>query len=307
MGQINVGVYDSALNPFPDHTEVLYYIRDGAQRQVLSKSLPPQTIFKLPVHDNLDDNYTVIASVPGHGTAGYHRILVSPNVVRIVRLMLLPHQPRFDFSGAAWDNLQQAYPRLWNLLSGRAANPQGNPKAPAFYQNLVGTTPKAAACLLNILTAMDQIQLSGAETPLDFLKDIIWDDPANPLKQDRFYCWVDPKLADAIKSSGGMFQEEPTPSAFHGATATRSWKEAEFAEANVQFTFHDGITHPDHPDWVLLEPDIDYFKDLGAHFFGEVVVNWFGSLTEPAQVYQLRWIAGNRPGVNPFEPPYTIV
>jgi hypothetical protein len=55
---------------------------------------------------------------------------------------------------------------------------------------------------------------------------------------------------------------------------------------------------------VEVEPDIDYFKDLGAHTVLEVIPN---SITHGlTDLKKLRWIAG-RPAVVPeFVPPYTI-
>src|SRR5215472_10525723 len=133
-GQINVGIYDGTRAMFSDDTKVLYYVRDGAQQQVVSKYLSPQASFKLPFRDNATDNYTVIATLDGHGTSGYQPILISPKAVQIVNLMLLPDKRQFDFSGASWNNLQQSYPRIWSLLSGRVADPQnGNPQAQGFY------------------------------------------------------------------------------------------------------------------------------------------------------------------------------
>ena len=59
---------------------------------------------------------------------------------------------------------------------------------------------------------------------------------------------------------------------------------------------------------VKIEPDIDYYKDLAAHFLLEVAVNALThSLTDPKQVYVLRWIAGRHAGVPEFNPPYVIV
>ena len=62
-------------------------------------------------------------------------------------------------------------------------------------------------------------------------------------------------------------------------------------------------------DCVLLEPDIDLYKDLGrAHFLLEVVPNKFtGGLTNPEVVYVSRGIAGQQHGVPEFAPPFTIV
>ena len=57
----------------------------------------------------------------------------------------------------------------------------------------------------------------------------------------------------------------------------------------------------------MIEPDIDYYKDLAAHALLEVKTNKVtNSLTDPRQVYMLRWIAGRHAGIPNFEPPYTI-
>ena len=34
---------------------------------------------------------------------------------------------------------------------------------------------------------------------------------------------------------------------------------------------------------MIVEPDIDYFKDIAAHLILEVLVNAFGSLTDPSR------------------------
>jgi dihydrofolate reductase len=48
----------------------------------------------------------------------------------------------------------------------------------------------------------------------------------------------------------------------------------------------------------MVEPDIDYYKDLGAHAIYEVVPNAIThSLTDPTDVYVLRWMAGHQAGV----------
>jgi hypothetical protein len=49
------------------------------------------------------------------------------------------------------------------------------------------------------------------------------------------------------------------------------------------------------------------YKDLGAQAIFEVVTNTLtGSLTDPRQVYVLRWIAGRQAGVPDFDPPYRL-
>jgi hypothetical protein len=90
--------------------------------------------------------------------------------------------------------------------------------------------------------------------------------------------------------------------------ATSSWKQIQFGEANVQLTFHEStMASVGGIDCVMVEPDIDYYQDLGAHALLEVIPNALThSLTEPAQVYVLRWIAGQTAGVPEFNPMYTI-
>jgi hypothetical protein len=53
---------------------------------------------------------------------------------------------------------------------------------------------------------------------------------------------------------------------------------------------------------LVVEPDIDYFKDTLAHLLFEVAVN----ATDPRAVYTLRWIAGQRDAVPEVDPQYTI-
>jgi len=110
-----------------------------------------------------------------------------------------------------------------------------------------------------------------------------------------------------VAAAQGKFAAENNPGAFHPG-ATSSWKQVQFDEANLQLTFHEGDTQTiDGVDCVLIEPDIDYYKDLISHTLLEVIPNFFtGGLTHPEVVYVLRWIVGRRAGVD-FNPPYVIV
>ena len=78
--------------------------------------------------------------------------------------------------------------------------------------------------------------------------------------------------------------------------------------ANVQVTFHEKDTKKiDGVDCITVEPDIDYFQDLGAHTLLEVIPHSItDGLTDPKEVYVLRWIAGHHAGVPEFAPPYMI-
>ena len=85
-------------------------------------------------------------------------------------------------------------------------------------------------------------------------------------------------------------------------------KQSRFGEAKVQITFHEknrqilgGV------DCVYVEPDIDYYKDPGAHLLLEVVPNGLtANVSDPRVVYVLRWIAGMQAGIPGLDPLYTI-
>jgi hypothetical protein len=165
--------------------------------------------------------------------------------------------------------------------------------------------PPVMACLLNITTAMVTIPLRTGN-PLQYFKELIWD---NTMAQDRFYGWADPALYDEVKlaASQGVFAREPGFDLFHTG-ATDSYKQIQFGEANVQLTFHANDTKEiNGVTCIRMEPDIDYYKDLGAHALLEVLPNAVtGNLTDPRQVYVLRWMAGRHAGMADFDPPYVI-
>jgi hypothetical protein len=122
-----------------------------------------------------------------------------------------------------------------------------------------------------------------------------------------------PRPADLVvkqilqAAAQGEFAPEVGTGLFHSG-ATRSWKQVQFGEANVQLTFHENNTKTiNGMQCVMIEPDIDYYKDVAAHALLEVITNKLtNSLTDPRQVYVLRWIAGRHAGIPNFEPPYTI-
>jgi hypothetical protein len=154
---------------------------------------------------------------------------------------------------------------------------------------------------------MSQIALPQG-TPLDYIKQIRWDAPFAPA-QDRFFAWCDVGLIDQVKVSAaaGKFAVENAPGIFHPG-ATSSWKQIEFGEANVQLTFHenDKLT-VNGVDCVMLELDIDYYRDLAAHAILGVIPNGLThTLTNPTEVYVLRWIVGRTAGIPDFAPLYTI-
>lgn len=303
-GSLMVNVFDGTRQAIAPGAQTLVRVIDGNQNKLIEKFYNSPSIFfeGLPFYNNFGDNYTVLVSADGCIDAGYHPVKISPNSVQHIDLILLPNHGTFDFGDALWPTLKQTRPQFAGLLAHGAAD---DAAAQARYDDLRTNRPASLASFLNLATAMSAINLT-AGTPLDYIKEVIWDDT---LAQDRFFGYADKKLIDLIKiaTQQGVFAPEIDPWLFH-PSATSSWKQIQFGEANVQLTFHEGDTRQiDGVDCVKIEPDIDYYKDGGAHFLLEVIVNAVShTLTDPKQVYVLRWIAGRHAGVPDFNPPYTI-
>jgi len=304
---LTVNLFSGARTSLPAGTEVLLTVRDGNQQNV---SLPSNGFFTsasiningLPFFNNFGDRYAVVASARDYQQAGFFPVTTNPAIPAVVDLMLLRNDAAFSFANATWSRLNQNYLSYAALLRAGATD---DASAANRYGDLMETRPAVLACYFNLVTAMSQIQLP-VKTPLDYIRELIWD---NTMQPDRFFAWADPAVIDQVvqAASQGQFSPETGTAIFHSG-ATRSWKQIQFGEANVQLTFHENDRKIiNGVNCVMIEPDIDYYKDLGAHALLEVVTNKLTqSLTDPRQVYVLRWIAGRHAGVPNFEPPYTI-
>jgi hypothetical protein len=300
-GKIIVNFYDGTRQLVPAGTRVLLTVTDGNKRTVFRDFVNGPTIMmNVPFFDNLGDQYTVLASPDRGLDAGFFPVAVSPSVDRPVFLMFLPKESESQFNFASWNDLQQHSPRLVQLFSQGTGD-----KAQQRYEGLVEDKPASLSCLFNILTACRDIHLPQS-TVLDYFRQFVWDSDEFPMLQDRFYVWADPALVTQVRlaNAQGAFAEEKNPGLLHKG-ATTSYKQIAFGEANVQLTFHENEPSPAGTRWVLVEPDIDYFRDMAAHFLLEVIPGFFG-LTDPRTVYVLRWIAGQQANMPSFNPPYTI-
>lgn len=302
---IQINVFDGRRLPVSPDVEVLYTVRDGNQKMILREFRRGASlaVTGLPFYNNFGDLHAVIASASGYRQAGFYPVRLAPNAPQQVDLMLLANNAGFHFGGT-WDAIQARRPLLAKLLAAETASPR---TAQDRFTDLLENRPKSLACLLNLTTAMEQIHLRVG-TPLDYFQEIIWDDT---LAQDRFFAYADARLVDQVQDAAqhGIFVPEAGTAAFHPG-ATRSWKQVTFGEANVQLTFHEHAEDRrtiNGIDCVKTEPDIDYYKDLAAHAIFEVLANGIGgSLTDPREVYVLRWMAGRRAGMPDFDPLYTL-
>jgi hypothetical protein len=300
--RLTVRVFDGTRQSISPNVRILMTITDGNENQRYRDYSPSGTSFQLPFFDNLGDNYTVIAFADRYSQGGFTPVKCSPATPQTLDIMLLPKDAGFRFAGAQWDKLAISQPLLHSILAHGAADPG---VAADRYTELMETRAPVLACLFNIATAMSSIALPVGN-PLQYFKEVIWD---NTMAQDRFYGWADPALYDQVRMAAaqGTFSREAGFAAFHSG-ATDSYKQIQFGEANVQLTFHANDTKLiDGVNCIKMEPDIDYYKDLAAHTLLEVISNGLsGNLTDPRQVYVLRWIAGRHAGVPEFNPPYVI-
>lgn len=301
VGTVTVNLFDGRRQPMPQTPQALMTIIDGAQNQLFRDYVSgPNVKFDLPFHDNFSDNYSIVASATGYEQAGYQPVSIGPNAPAQIDLMLLPHNGSFHFANARWKDVQQQKPLVAQIF---AASVNGDASVP--YGDLMEDHPDHLACLLNITTGMQQISLPQ-KSPLDYFKTF----DLNALAPDRIFGYADAKLVDQVKLAAqqGEFATEPAIDLTLHPGSTSSFKQIQFGEANVQLTFHENTRQNiGGVDCVYVEPDIDYYKDTGAHLLLEVIPNTLtGNVSDPRVVYVLRWIAGRHAGVPEFDPLYTI-
>lgn len=300
-GTIELRLFDGTRQPAA--IEGIVRIFDGRQRLVHQDDHtgPVIQFTGLNVTDTLDDRYAVSIAADKYILTGFAPVVIGNGPPARVDLMLIPKRSKCDFTSASWTALSASHPSLVAFLANGAPS---NTQARARYEKLMADDPRSLAALLNIWTAMSDIHLQH-DAPTDYLKQLVWTGDHAP-KVDRFFCYVDARLVtEVVRAAGdGVFEAEPNPAVFHHG-ATQSYKQVQFGEANVQLTFHEHDTATiDGVPCVLLEPDIDYYKDLLAHGLLEVADS---RKTDPESVYVLRWTAGRHAGVPEFDPPYTIV
>jgi len=292
---LTLNVFDGARQPIASSLRVLVRLIDGVGRTVSAGYHRGPSIYfaRVPCYGDSRDDYRIVVSAPGCHTAGFHPLRMAAGRLTNLDLMLLPRDGTFNFRPAAWSALAQTRSRWLDLLERES------------YERLMEEQPAALAGLLNLLTALEQVQL-GQGVPLDYLAGIIWDPSPAP---DRFFGWARPSLLDEVEkaSHAGLFRAEMLPGVFHPG-ATSSFKETRLPFANLQITFHGNQWHRiGESDCVKVEPDIDYYPELVAHATLEVLPNkLLRRKTDPRMVYMLRWVATRWTGVPEFAPPYTV-
>lgn len=310
-GSIRLNIVDGTRQQVPADLSCLIRVLDGRKQPVATQWVkgPVILIPGLPFHDSPDDWYTIIVYADGYNDAGLYPIRLKKGVLIDAFAMLLPKNGRFRFKPSTELALDSS---LYQLIANGTAG-----EVSTRYQVALENHPLELGALLTIATAIRDIPLDDQSSPLQYYWEVIWD----LLMPDRFWAWVDARLADRIAKLAALhsFAEEQDAAHWHPGIrgqvqpATRSWKQTRFDVSNVQLTFHERDTRRisvdgTPVDCVIVEPDIDYYKDILSHGLLEVLPNLItGGKTDPRQVYCLRWMATKLEGVQPdFSPPVTI-
>lgn len=226
----------------------------------------------------------------------------------MLKFMLIPVPTKITFR--PWVELKAKYPKVTQYLGLGLADDAAMQQR---YTDLQTNKPASLACFMNLITAMDGIGIGGGKTPLDYLKDINWD---NTFAQDRFFGYIDPAMIPAVVATAadGGFAEEKNPAALHEGAAL-SYKQIEYPYSNVQLTFHQNAADSkviDGLQCVLFMPDMDLYKDLLDHGVLEVLPNLLThGLTDLIDILSLRGLDTTDAHESPFtgvpitNPPWT--
>jgi len=281
---LSVHLYDGARRPFSAPGERLITIRNGRAKTLRSGFFPGAAVrfSEIPFDDGPDNSFQIIVSAKDHQQAGAFQ-RVSNGQHHDLHLMLVPKRPVIDFFHPTLDRLQAADPTLAGKL-------QADNLPQAYEELLARESGLPLLCLCNGIEALRSLQ---SELNTDLLQHIqqieVAPRPAGPatrrgIYRDRFFARVTPALRPTLTS--GSAQSLLKPVTFD---RDDNLKEVRYNEANLELTFHPGD---------ILEVDLDYYRDLGAHFFLEVVPNKLGSAlgrpdaaTDPRTAYALRWMA----------------
>lgn len=274
---LRIRLFDGAREALPVETEPLITIFDGSRQLFRNYTGGADVAFDF----ERAFSARVVVHVKNYRDSGFAPVPLRAGEPASLDLMLLRRGGSLNFLQSTWPKLRPEWKRFLA------------PKAD--YETTLEDRPTALATMLNVLAASETLDLTR------HFRSIEW----STLRNDRFYCWVDRAFVDFVKGSKRFV---PSPVGSH-AGATRTFKQNDFNEANLQYSLHENAAPPPGLDGaVRVECDMDYYKDKGAHFLLEVLPNRLtGSRTNPALVYMLRWMAGRRAGEPDFAPPYIFI
>jgi len=279
---------------------------------------------EVPVFSNSNDDYIIMAAADGHKDAGIFPMHVETGGTHKVSLMMVRKDAEIEFGGLTLPQLSTGDPELFTFLGGNTAG------GASRFGEMLAAQPEAMTCLFNIAAATRRIPISLDQPDRSlqsFLKEIdlklvdkLGATTFSGVRRDRIYAWADPGLLNVIEAHAdgqGQALFTTADASLHGVAGEDkiSFKEIRFDVANLQYTFFkDRTKQVNGQNLMLMDIDMDLFKDQGAHFFLEVIPNHAGKLfqgdkatTDPRKIYALRWMAGqNARNTEDFTPPYTL-
>lgn len=103
-----LNVFDGTRQLLAPGVQLLVTIIDGNRHTIVRDYFKSSSLDfpALPVSGNFGDEYTVIAWAAGYQQAGFAPVRLSPQVVQVVDLMLLPKESAYSFAQARWAALQ---------------------------------------------------------------------------------------------------------------------------------------------------------------------------------------------------------
>lgn len=289
---LTINLYDGTRSLVPADFESQITLLRGDFRQMLRARFrgQPPPIELEPTNSPLD-NYAVHVAASHHYDTWFHPINIRRQGDRPVSLMMLPRRSRYRFE--PWARLPADIRRFF--VAGQATHDELLDGADDRQDIL--------AAFHNFTTALRMTDLEG-RTAFSYFRRLIFDPPRAP-QRDRFFALAHHDLVEALERARKRKAWASASTAFHpGATA--SYKEKAFGEGNLQLSIF-GREPVELSDAVMVEVDIDYYKDTLAHGLLELVPNkLLEKTTDPRMACRLRWIAArNSPG-GAFDPPYLI-
>lgn len=302
VARATIVLYDGAEQPIAEEMDVLLEIRNNYGVNQSNWVKGPVIQLDLQFFDGPGDNYTVTIWVKGNrGTGDF--VKADPKTHQILKFMLVPVPTKLTFR--PWAELKAKYPKAAEFVGLGLAD---DAAAQQRYATLQTEKPASLACFMNLIAAMNEIGIGGGKTPLDYLKEIKWDET---FAQDRFFGYIDPAVIPAVVAAAadGGFAEEKDPGTYHPG-ATLSYKQTEYDYSNVQLTFYENaadLKKVGDLECVMFEPDMDLYKDLLDHGLLEVLPNLLThGLTDPVDILSLRWLDTTDAYESPFDPGYSL-
>ncbi len=204
---VTLKLYLAGAEPFPGGPSMFVRVTNDADVNVTFTSTAPAVTMNVQCHDGPGDAYRVIVNVDGYlNGGGFLHVVV--NTPQTLDILMIPDHAKPTFP--TWAELKVKHPATAQLIQGGV----NEAAAEARYEALGRDKPLALVSLMNLSAAMDELELGGGQTPMNFIKEVIWDDT---LQQDRFFGYADPAILPLVRAAAadGEFAEEKNCAQFH--------------------------------------------------------------------------------------------